>query len=128
MPTDQDITSHTKEELRGSGNGKVRARAAPSLVGALAVVAGCLIAWIDTRPGWDDTGVTVGLIVLVASTCAVAGLRWWHTALLVAAPMILLEFRTLELGVFFVLGIAALAAVLGQTIRSIVFSPRTVGT
>lgn len=29
---------------------------------SIAVVAGLLIGWIDTSPGWDDTGITVGLI------------------------------------------------------------------
>jgi hypothetical protein len=35
------------------------------LLGSL--FAGFLIAWIDARPGWDDTGITAGLIVLVSA-------------------------------------------------------------
>jgi len=31
-----------------------------------ALAAGAAILWIDTRPGWDDSGITAGLI-LVAS-------------------------------------------------------------
>lgn len=34
---------------------------------ALSVSCGLLIAWIDNRPGWDDTGITAGLIVLTAA-------------------------------------------------------------
>lgn len=54
------------------------------LAGALAV--GGLIMWIDSRPNWDDTGVTAGLLVLSA-----AGLGWlrprlaWLGALAVGA-------------------------------------------
>ena len=33
----------------------------------LSVVCGLFIAWIDNRPGWDDTGITAGMIVLVAA-------------------------------------------------------------
>lgn len=38
------------------------------LVGAVA--AGLSIAWIDSRPGWDDTSVTAGAVFLV---CAALG-------------------------------------------------------
>jgi len=30
----------------------------------IAVCLGILIGWIDSRPHWDDTGITVGLIVI----------------------------------------------------------------
>ena len=30
----------------------------------LSLAAGLTIGWIDTRPHWDDTGVTVGLIFI----------------------------------------------------------------
>ena len=33
----------------------------------LSVSCGLLIAWNDNRPGWDDTGITAGLIVLTAA-------------------------------------------------------------
>lgn len=33
----------------------------------LSVIAGLIIAWIDSRPGWDDTGITAGLIVLASA-------------------------------------------------------------
>lgn len=33
----------------------------------LSILAGLLIAWIDFRPGWDDTGITAGMIVLTAA-------------------------------------------------------------
>ncbi|HWR99677.1 MAG TPA: hypothetical protein VN249_03630 [Prolixibacteraceae bacterium] len=33
----------------------------------LSVLAGILLAWMDSRPGWDDTGITSGLIVIFAA-------------------------------------------------------------
>jgi hypothetical protein len=43
-----------------------------SLLG-IALAAGALVAWIDARPGWDDTGVTAGMLFLAA---AVLGFSW----------------------------------------------------
>lgn len=37
----------------------------------LAVMAGCIIGWIDSRPNWDDTGITVVLVMLSS-----VGLGW----------------------------------------------------
>ena len=33
----------------------------------LSIAAGILIAWNDSRPKWDDTGITASLIVLTAA-------------------------------------------------------------
>ena len=33
----------------------------------LAVAAGLVIAWVDSRPTWDDAGITAGMIFLVAA-------------------------------------------------------------
>jgi hypothetical protein len=53
----------------------------------LAVVAGVALAWLDTRPGYDDTGVTaVGLAVAAGIAVLVegSGRILWATALAVA--------------------------------------------
>jgi hypothetical protein len=53
---------------------------------ALGTAAGLVVAWIDSRPGWDDTGITAGLLLLAAaSIAALAGRRPWLWALLVGA-------------------------------------------
>jgi hypothetical protein len=36
------------------------------LLCAIAVITGLLIGWIDTSPGWDDTGITVAMIFISA--------------------------------------------------------------
>ncbi|HET9066136.1 MAG TPA: hypothetical protein VFN22_10000 [Gemmatimonadales bacterium] len=45
---------------------------------SIAAVIGSLIGYVDTRPAWDDTGVTVGAIVLVAAALAAfrPNMRW----------------------------------------------------
>jgi hypothetical protein len=32
-----------------------------------AIALGLLIAWVDSRPAWDDTGITVGAVFLTAA-------------------------------------------------------------
>ena len=54
------------------------------LVQPVAVLAGLAIAWIDSRPTWDDTGVTAGMLLLSAAAIAlVAPRRVWLIALCV---------------------------------------------
>ncbi len=53
---------------------------------APAALAGIVVAWIDTRPSWDDSGVTAGLLAVAAFlTAAAAGRRPWLWAILVGA-------------------------------------------
>jgi hypothetical protein len=43
---------------------------------------GLILAWVDSRPTWDDTGVLVGLIVLTAAILgAIESRRSWLWAL-----------------------------------------------
>jgi phosphoglycerol transferase MdoB-like AlkP superfamily enzyme len=56
----------------------------PYLTLILSLAFGSIIAWIDTRPHWDDTGITVGLILISSMVCG--GLypsRAWLWALIV---------------------------------------------
>lgn len=51
---------------------------------AVAVVSGLFIAYVDSRPSWDDTGITVGVILLTCGIIALAGYqRPWLLALAV---------------------------------------------
>ena len=49
---------------------------------ALAVVTGIFIAFIDSRPTWDDTGITAGAMLLSSSLFTLLGYRHpWLIAL-----------------------------------------------
>ncbi len=51
---------------------------------ALAVAAGLFIAYIDSRPTWDDTGITAGAILLSSGLLTLLGYRRpWLIALVV---------------------------------------------
>ncbi len=91
---------------------------------ALFIVAstlGLLIGWVDSRPTWDDTGMTVGAIILVAAALGLAHpARAWVWALLVGGwvPIIGLFQRNnyaslLALGFAFV---GAYVGVLGRRV------------
>jgi hypothetical protein len=86
-------------------------------LGLLALSAGCVIAAIDTRPGWDDTGVTAGLLFLAAGFAAFAGVPGWLTPVLVAGPLVIAELRGLGWGALLVCAIAAAGALAGFAAR-----------
>ena len=51
----------------------------------LAAVLGIAIAWIDSRPNWDDTGITVFMVLIVALFCGyLAAKKTWLIALAVS--------------------------------------------
>lgn len=54
------------------------------LTGALA--SGAFLAWMDSSPGWDDTGVTVGLVLVGSAVFGAIRPSWaWAAALAVGA-------------------------------------------
>ena len=54
----------------------------------LSIIFGSIIAWIDTRPNWDDTGITVGLILISTMICgALSPSRAWLLALIVGGAI-----------------------------------------
>jgi hypothetical protein len=55
--------------------------------------AGIAVAWIDTRPGWDDTGVTACAVLIAAAAGAFARVPPWLSAALAAGPILAVELR-----------------------------------
>jgi len=52
---------------------------------AIALAVGAAITWIDTRPTWDDAGITAGMILIATATLGFANpARAWLFALAVA--------------------------------------------
>ena len=66
---------------------------------AIAVVAGVAIGYADSRPGWDDTGITAVLLIVAGGTAAfVAGRAPWLVALATGLWVPLFELPSLASG------------------------------
>ncbi len=86
---------------------QTRAKGSAYLVSLMALVAGLAIAWMDTRPSWDDAGITAGALALAAALASVAGARPWLVVLLVAGPLVIVQIG----GGLAILAVAVIAAV-----------------
>ncbi len=87
----------------------------------IAVLVGLAIAYMDSRPTWDDTGVTAGAIALVACILAFASPnRPWLTALAVGAwvPIFGLAFGWSWASLFAIV-VALVGAYFGASVRSV---------
>ena len=88
----------------------------------LSIAFGSIIAWIDTRPNWDDTGITVGLVLM--STIICGGLlpsRAWLWALIVGG--VILGANLILHGGYesvIALGVAFVGAYIGVGIRKMI--------
>ena len=75
-----------------SGIRSMLVRRRQPIASVLAIGAGLAIAVLDSRPGWDDTGITAALLVLAAfASAAISGRRPWLWALLVGGWVPLVE-------------------------------------
>lgn len=89
---------------------------AESLLAIAALAAGMAIAWVDTRPHWDDTAVTAGLMFLSAALASLAGVRPWLATVLVAAPLVAAEISS-GFGILIVALIPLVASYAGWAVR-----------
>ena len=61
----------------------------------VAIAAGLFFAYVDSRPTWDDTGITVGVLLLTSGLLALIGFqRPWLLALAVGLWIPLYEVTT----------------------------------
>jgi hypothetical protein len=90
-------------ELRAAGT---PGRLVAGLV--IALVAGLAIGWIDSRPGWDDTAVTVVSLVVAAGAAAFVARR---------APWLVAIFTGIWVPLFELPGLAS-----GGAFAALVFS------
>ena len=59
----------------------------------LCITFGSIIGWIDTRPNWDDTGITVGMILISTIICGgLSPSRAWLWALIVGGTVFAANF------------------------------------
>jgi hypothetical protein len=87
---------------------------------AAAVAAGAAIGFVDSRPSWDDTGITVfALLIAGAVSAALGGRRPWVFALLVGGFVPLLEIpRVGGSGPLFALLFSSVGAGIGYVLGS----------
>jgi hypothetical protein len=85
------------------------------LLAVIAITLGLAIAWVDSRPGWDDTGITaVSLVTAGAITSALSGHRPLLWAVLVGVWTPLLEIPASgEAASVIALGFALAGSLLG---------------
>jgi hypothetical protein len=83
---------------------------------ALTLGAGVVIAWVDTRPHWNDTGITAGAIAIVAAIGSLARVPPWLAAALVAGPVLVAELSG-GIGVLLAIPFALAGAYAGALVR-----------
>jgi hypothetical protein len=91
-------------------------------VGALA--AGLAIAWVDSRPTWDDTGISAAALFVASGLAALLGVRWWLAALLVAGPLVVAEWSGVGPGLLLPPAIALVGGFVGSLVRRSVRAPQ----
>lgn len=93
---------------------------------SVAVAMGLAIAWVDSRPHWDDTGITAGCLLLSAGLLGLIGLRrpWlWALGIGVWIPLhMILRTPTLAniLGGFVILAIPMAGGYAGMAVRRVI--------
>jgi uncharacterized RDD family membrane protein YckC len=83
---------------------------------ALVLGAGLAITWIDTRPQWDDTGITAVAVLIIAALGTLAGVAPWLSATLVAGPILVAELSG-GMGVLLAIPFALAGAYVGAFVR-----------
>lgn len=93
----------------------------PAVAIALVLVGlglGLAIAAVDSSPGWDDSGITAGVVVLAAAgLAAIDGRRPWLWAALIGAPTAIVEIVTTgNTGSLLAIAFAAVGASIGWAV------------
>ena len=93
------------------------------------VVVGLGVAWIDSRPRWDDTGITAGILFLACAALGAADPRGaWKCALAVGIWIPLYNILTSgNYGAIPALLIALIGAYAGAGLRFLGFPPPSEG-
>jgi hypothetical protein len=84
----------------------------------LAAATGAAIAYVDSRPSWDDTGLTAFAVLLASGVFALwIPRRWWLWAILVGAWVPLVEIiRGGNAASLLALAFAAAGAAIGAAV------------
>ena len=100
----------------------------PLILALIAMGLGIAIAWIDSRPNWDDAGITAGLLVLTAAIFgALRPAKPWLWGLAVGAWVPLLGVGHRNPGTLLALAAALFGAYAGAFLRRALGHPETEG-
>ncbi len=93
----------------------------------IAVCCGAAITYVDSRPNWDDTGITAIAILVTSGVISfLSPYRWWLWAIAVGIWIPLLAIiRAQNFAAILSLVVAFLGAVLGMLIRNRISVMRT---
>jgi len=116
-----DIAATALRERRGT----MRMGLGSLLLLAFALALGPAIAWVDSRPNWDDTGITAGVVFLVAALFgAISPRRAWLWALAIGGWIPVLGIAShRNYGTLIALAPAFIGAYIGAFLRSLVLPP-----
>jgi hypothetical protein len=106
----------------------VDTRASWSITSLATLIAGICIGWMDTRPHWDDTGITAGALLMVSAGAALLGVRPWLAAGLTVGPLLLLELSGGGWGLILAPVFALAGAYGGSIARRLASRPPVSGT
>jgi hypothetical protein len=103
----------------------MKARPLTAVLAMAAIVVGLAVAWIDSRPGWDDTGLTAAAVFLAAAFfAALVPRRPWFWALSVGAWVPLFGIvGSRNTGSLLALAIAFVGAFAGAFVRKSLAPP-----
>jgi hypothetical protein len=90
-----------------------------------ALVFGLLIGWLDTRPQWDDTGITVVAVLLVSLLLGAATpSRPWFHGLVFGVTLAMIELGAGSIpGTVVTLLLALAGSLLGGVVRRALIRP-----
>jgi len=90
----------------------------------VALLLGALITWVDSRPNWDDTGITAGVLLLVSAGFGAIHPRFaWLWALALGAGIPLVGIVAAHnFGAILALIIAMIGAYLGAAAHHLFFA------
>ena len=85
---------------------------------AIALTMGLLIAWVDTRPHWNDTGISASVLLLTGISCAfLASKKPWSIALILGIWLPIFNIVIAHnYGAIIALGLAFAGAYIGYSI------------